>query len=67
MKTASRKPITRQANTNSKPYTARLCSESIQRSLSNRRWYWARPMKCRDGKVRDAVIDIPSVQTAAPI
>src|SRR5450830_573806 len=46
---------------------ARLCSDSSQRSLSNRRTYCAMPMKLSDGKVREAVNDVRKVHSAPPI
>ncbi len=66
MNTASRKPMTRQAAMNSTPYKARLWSETIQRSLSNRRVYCAMPTKVSVGKVRALVNEVLSDHNTVP-
>ena len=43
---------------NRTPYKARFCRDSNQRSLSNKRWYWAQPTYWSDGKVRELVNDM---------
>ena len=51
---------------NSTPYSARFCSDSSQRSLSNRRSYCARPTKSSDGKVRELVSETRSDHSTVP-
>ncbi len=51
----------------STPKTARLVTETFQRSLANSASYCRRPTKVELGSIRDAVIEIQIVQTVQPI
>ena len=43
---------------NSTPNSAMFCSESVQRSLSNRRAYCLRPTKSEIGSVRELLTEM---------
>ena len=66
MNTASKKPMRRQARMNSTPYRARLCSDSSQRSFSNRRVYWLMPTKVSEGKLRELVSEVLNDHNTVP-
>src|SRR3954466_4075932 len=64
--TASRKPSTRLAARNSAPNTARLTTETCQRSLPISEAYWRRPTKVELGSIREAVSEIHMVHAVQP-
>ena len=66
MKTASRKPITRQPVMNSAPNSAMFCSDMFQRSLSNSRAYCFKPTKSDTGSVRELLNETRTDQATLP-
>ena len=67
MKTASRKPITRHKLMNSTPNIATFCSETIQRSVSNRRSYCDRPTKSSFGNRRELENEMRTDHNTVPM
>lgn len=52
---------------NSTPKTSRLCSETIQRSVSNRRVYCAKPTKSFLGKIFELLNEIRTDHSTVPM
>jgi hypothetical protein len=67
MNTASKKPITMQALMKSTPNSATLCSETIQRSVPNRRSYCISPTKSSRAKVLALLNDTRTDHSTVPM